>query len=90
MIERLELNASNINSQIDRSAPLWQAAKALERSFVSEMLKSAGLGSNESSFGGGVGEEQFASLLRDAQAEAMVDAGGIGLAESIYDALLEE
>lgn len=67
----------------------WEAAKKLEASFLSEMLKNAGLGETESTFGGGVGESQFSSFLRDAQAQSMVDAGGIGLAEVFYHALKE-
>ncbi len=68
---------------------LREAANRLEASFLSEMLKSAGVGKARESFGGGAGEEQFASFLRDAQAAEMVEAGGIGLAESLYQALKE-
>lgn len=63
------------------------AAEALEAQFLAEMLKSAGLGEPRESFGGGAGEEQFASFLRQEQARQMVRAGGIGLAESIFEAL---
>lgn len=68
---------------------LWEAARQLEAGFLSEMLKAAGLGRPPELFGGGPGEEQFASFLRDQQADAMVRAGGIGLAESLYQSLLE-
>lgn len=66
---------------------LRDAAMKLEATFLSEMLKSAGLGPMSGAFGGGVGEEQFASMLRDQQAEGMVRAGGIGLAESLFEAM---
>jgi Rod binding domain-containing protein len=66
---------------------LRDAAVALEAQFLSEMLKSAGLGETPKSFGGGVGEQQFASLLRDEQAAAMARRGGIGLAETIFEAM---
>lgn len=66
-----------------------EAAKELETSFLAEMLKSAGLGKVSESFGGGIGEEQFASFMRQEQAKSMVEAGGIGLAESIFEALKE-
>lgn len=56
---------------------------------MSEMLKAAKFGEPRTSFGGGAGEEQFASVLRQAQAELMVETGGIGLAESIFQALKE-
>ena len=67
---------------------LRRVAAELEASFLAEMLASAGLGDTPEAFGGGVGEEQFASLLRQEQARQMVAAGGIGLAESIFDALM--
>ena len=64
-----------------------EAARALEATFLDEMLKSAGLGAMKGAFSGGIGEEQFASFLRAQQADAMVDAGGIGLAEQIFRSL---
>lgn len=70
-----------------RDAVLRRTAENLESAFLSEMLKSAGLGQPRDAFGGGVGEEQFSSFLRDEEARAMVRAGGIGLAESIFNAL---
>ena len=72
-----------------RDRALRDAAEKLEAQFLSEMLKSAGFGKARDAFGGGAGEDQFASLLRDAQAREMVRAGGIGLAESLYQALKE-
>ncbi len=70
--------------------PLWQAAQKLEATFLSEMLKSAGFGEGQESFGGGVGEQQFSSYLRDLRADEMARAGGIGLAQSLYAALKED
>lgn len=72
-----------------RDAALRGAAEKLEASFLAEMLKSAGFGKARESFGGGAGEDQFSSFLRQAQAEEMVRSGGIGLAESLYQALKE-
>ena len=72
-----------------RDAKLWDAAQELEANFLAEMLKSAGVGEPPDAFGGGAGEEQFASFLRLEQAREMVDAGGIGLAESLFEALKE-
>lgn len=68
-------------------AQLRDAAVRLEATFLAEMLKSAGLGAVSDSFGGGVGEDQFSSFLIEAQANAMAQAGGIGLAESLFHAL---
>jgi flagellar protein FlgJ len=71
----------------DRRAVLMEKAKALESAFLSEMLSYAGVDAPEGAFSGGVGEDQFASFLRDAQARAMVDHGGIGLAEKLFQSL---
>jgi len=68
-------------------AQLRDAAEKLEATFLSEMLKSAGLGTPRDAFGGGQGEEQFSSFLREAQAEELVKAGGIGLAQSLFEAM---
>jgi len=73
----------------DGDAALRDAAQKLETSFLAEMLKSAGLGETHDTFGGGAGEEQFASFLRQAQAEEMAKAGGIGLSEALFHALKE-
>lgn len=69
--------------------PLWDAARALETSFVAEMLKSTGVGKSRDSFGGGAGEQGFASFLVTAQAEKIVQAGGFGLAERIFASLVK-
>ncbi|RWR45407.1 hypothetical protein EOW65_16340 [Sinirhodobacter ferrireducens] len=66
---------------------LHAQAVQLEAAFLSEMLKCAQVGRPMESFGGGIGEEQFASFLRDAYSEKMAEKGGIGLAESIFHAL---
>lgn len=68
---------------------LRQAAQELEANFLAEMLKSAGIGKTPEGFGGGAGEDQFASFMRMEQARVMASNGGIGLAESIFDALKE-
>ncbi|RFP86540.1 hypothetical protein DZK27_14075 [Rhodobacteraceae bacterium 63075] len=66
---------------------LRQAAQELEASFLAEMLKSAGFGEAREAFGGGAGEQHFASFMVDAHAKNMAAKGGIGLAESIYESL---
>jgi Rod binding domain-containing protein len=73
----------------DRHQQLRKAATEVEAAFLAEMLSAAGLGESPTSFGGGAGEEQFASFLRMEQARAMVGSGGIGLSEAIYAALVE-
>lgn len=68
---------------------LMDAARSLEASFLAEMLESAGLGQTSENFGGGAGEDQFSSFLIEEQAKHIVNAGGIGLAQSLFDALKE-
>lgn len=74
----------------ERRALLMEKAKALETAFLSEMLAHAGLDAAEGAFSGGIGEEQFASFLREAQARAIVDRGGIGLAETLFQSLVRK
>lgn len=71
----------------DRDARLRHAALRLEAGFLKEMLEGAGLGRAPAGLGGGAGEDQFASFLLDAQALRLARAGGIGLAESLFEAL---
>jgi Rod binding domain-containing protein len=72
-----------------RDDELRDVSKKLEATFLAEMLISAGFGKTPDAFGGGEGEDQFASFLIQAQAEKMVKAGGIGLAEQLFEALKE-
>lgn len=71
-------------------AKLRETAKELETVFLSEMLKHARIGAPRESFGGGQGEAQFASMLRMEYARSLAARGGIGLAEQIYQDLLEQ
>lgn len=72
----------------DQTEALHAVARDLEASFLAEMLKHAGFGTSRESFGGGAGEDQFASLLRAEHARTLADRGGIGLAESLFRALV--
>lgn len=78
---------SALPDYIQTDSKLRSAAQKLEATFLAEMLKSAGLGAPRDTFGGGIGEDQFSSFLREAQAEEMVAAGGIGLAEALFEAM---
>lgn len=69
--------------------PLRKQAQALEAAFLAEMLSYTGLDNASNSFGGGIGEDQFGSFLREEQAKMMVARGGIGLGESLFRALSE-
>lgn len=74
----------------DPHAQLREVAQDLEAAFLAEMLKHAGFGEarDQDSFGGGIGEEQFSSMLRDEHARTLSARGGIGLAEQIFDSLV--
>ena len=73
-----------------RDTALMARAKELEAAFLAEMLGHAGMDAESSStFGGGIGEAQFASFLRQEQARLMVEKGGIGLAEMIFQSMVE-
>ncbi|MGP1355207.1 rod-binding protein [Roseicyclus sp.] len=70
-------------------AHLRRVSQELEAAFLAEMLKHAGIGTGRNGLGGGgAGEDQFASLLRTEHAALLTERGGIGLAESIFRALL--
>lgn len=73
----------------EKDLALRTAAEKLEARFLAEMLESAGLGKTSSFFGGGAGEDQFASFLIEEQAMQIVKSGGLGLAESLFHALKE-
>lgn len=68
---------------------LMKAAQEVEASFLAEMLTAAGLAQSRQGFGGGAGEDQFASFLVQEQARLMVQSGGIGLTEMIFNQLKE-
>ena len=78
--------ANTINGIKDQK--IWKVSQDLEANFIAEMLKSSGVGKARDSFGGGIGEDQFSSFLTHEYAQATVAAGGIGLAESIYQSLI--
>ena len=81
------VNQSNLNAAKDPR--LMDVAQKLEANFLAEMFKAAGVGEARQSFGGGAGEDHFSSFLVQEYADATVAAGGIGLAETIYRALVQ-
>ena len=86
------MNLDVIGAALPGNAPspesaMRKAAQGLEANFLAEMLKPMGAAAARESFGGGIGEEQFSSFLLQEQANTMVKAGGIGLAESIFQSL---
>lgn len=55
----------------------------LEKAFLAEMLKYAGPQPMEGSFGGGIGEEQFSSMMTETYADALSKRLDLGLAGKI-------
>lgn len=90
MIPPLSLPAPPPEFLGQTQAVLMQKAKELETAFLSEMLSFSGLGTVSTEFGGGVGEDQFASFLRQEQARLMVERCGIGLARTIFESLVSQ
>jgi flagellar protein FlgJ len=63
------------------------AAEAFEAAFLAEMLKYSGINAMPSGFGGGAGEEAFASFLTEEYARLLAERGGIGIAEQVFGLL---
>lgn len=72
-----------------RHDQLMAKAEELEATFLAEMLAHSGLGEMQGAFGGGEGEAQFTSFLRQEQARLIVEQGGIGLSELIFNAMVK-
>jgi Rod binding domain-containing protein len=67
-------------------AELLATARAFESVFIAQMLAHTGFGkalSTESGFGG----EAFSSLLVEEYANRLIEKGGFGLAEKVYEQL---
>lgn len=67
-------------------AELLATARAFESVFIAQMLAHSGLGKALSAEGG-FGGEAFSSLLVDEYASRLVEKGGFGLAEKVYEQL---
>lgn len=63
---------------------LREAARNLEATFIAEMLRASGAGRQA---GLGDGDSPFASFLLDARAQEIARAGGLGLAEVLFESL---
>lgn len=77
---------SPLSPEEARDGELMRNAKAFEAVFVAQMLAHSGLGkalSADSGFGG----EAFSTLLLERYAENLVEQGGFGLADKIYEQL---
>ena len=68
------------------TAAIRHAAEAFEAAFLAEMLSHAGIARPPEGFGGGAGEDGFASFLTQAYAEKIAATGRFGIAEAIVRA----
>lgn len=80
--------ATPTGADVERRDAMQAAAKEFEAVFLAEMLSHTSLADTSDSFGGGAGEDAFKSLLTREWATALTERGGIGLSETIYQALL--
>lgn len=74
---------------VPADAAAQKAAQAFEAAFLAEMLHYTGLNASPEGFGGGAGEDAFASLLTGEYARLLSERGGIGLAEQVFEVLKE-
>ena len=82
------LPAPTANTAVEqRESRMRHKAQELEATFLAEMLAHAGVAEAQGAMTGGIGEEQFTSFLRREQANAIAQHGGLGLAESIFEAM---
>lgn len=63
------------------------AANEFEAVFLAEMLSHTSLADTSETFGGGAGEDAFGSMMTREWANQLTERGGIGLSETIYQAL---
>lgn len=74
-------------SEIDQR--VMTKAREFEAVFVAQMLKHSGMGKALSS-DSGHGGEAFSSMLLEQYAERIVENGGFGLADKIYEQLRKQ
>ncbi|MGB0661279.1 MAG: rod-binding protein [Mangrovicoccus sp.] len=74
-----------VNSPLTKKSEMEKVAVEFEALFLSEMLKSAKFGESRDAFGGGIGEDQYSSFLRNEQAKQIAKQGGIGVADMIME-----
>jgi flagellar protein FlgJ len=81
--------------KVDPSTPgyakLHQQAKDLEGMFINTLMKEmfSSIKTDDSSFGGGFGEETWRGMQADQFSSSMADQGGIGLADQLMPTLLK-
>lgn len=81
--------AKSVKSSIDVKKA-EEAAQEFEAVFIAEMMKPMFEGiSTEAPFGGGKGEEVFRSLLLQEYGKVISQTGGLGIAETVKDQMIQ-
>lgn len=89
-LTQIKRHRSSLSGDEDpRLTKARDAAQKLEATFLAEMLKAAGFGEQANSFSGGAGEDQFASFHRQAVADKIAQAGGLGFSEHFLRSIME-
>ncbi|MEL6281355.1 MAG: rod-binding protein [Pseudomonadota bacterium] len=73
----------------ERDALAWEKAKEFEAVFLAQMLDHAGLGATPSAYGGGQGEDAYASFLTREYARIVAEESSVGIAEQVFQAMVE-
>lgn len=73
-----------------RVAELRAVSVRFEAAFLTQVLDLAGVGKAPEGFDGGAGEDAFRGHMLAEQGRIMAESGGIGLAESIFQSLLQK
>jgi flagellar protein FlgJ len=86
----MAIAALSASPATDGTATLRRAARSFEAMAIGEMLAPMfdTIDTAHGPFGGGAGEEAFHPMLVQAIGQQMAERGGLGLADSIYHALL--
>jgi Rod binding domain-containing protein len=71
-----------------RRTAMRAAAVEFEAVFLTQMLEHAGVGRAPGAMGGGAGEDGFRGMMLAEQGRQMARAGGVGLADHVYRAML--
>ncbi len=82
------VNTNSVMPSEPKYPDVMALAQDLEATFLAQMLAHAKLGDQSGDFGGGPGAAHMQSFLIEAHASQITQAGGIGLSEHIYHAIV--
>lgn len=82
--------SNSVNTDALKNRPAREAAEEFEAVFVTSMVETMFSGiSTDGPFGGGHSEQMYRSMMNEEYANAIVKAGGIGLADNVYREILK-